>query len=214
MHSIKVLVYDDNSDRRESLLALLSLADDMECLGAFPDCSFVADHMNIYDPDIVLMDIDMPLINGIEGLKIIQSKKVKAKVLMQTVFEENEKIFESIRYGATGYILKSEPPIKILEAIRNVQAGGAIMTASVAIKVLQYFQNTQTKTASKEDYGLSDREIEVLRLLSDGNSYKMIAAHLGVTYFTINAHLKKIYEKLQVHSASEAIAIAIRQKLV
>src|SRR5574343_29939 len=135
MPVIRVLIYDDNPDRRESLLALLSLADDMEGVGAFPDCSEVDEQIDLYSPDIVLMDIDMPNVNGIEGLKMIQSKKSRSKVLMQTVFEENDKIFDCIRNGATGYILKSEPPVKILEAIRNVYEGGAIMTASVAVKV-------------------------------------------------------------------------------
>ena len=214
MQSVKVIIYDDNADRRDSLVALLSLTDDLCCLGAFPDCSLVEDQMLDLRPNVVLMDIDMPNVNGIEGLKIIREKAPAVKVLMQTVFEDNERIFDSIRFGATGYILKSEPPVRILEAIRNVNEGGAIMTASVAIKVLHYFQEKKSVPELSENYGLSEREKEVLRLLSDGNSYKMIAAKLGVTYFTINAHLKKIYEKLQVHSASEAVALAIRQKLV
>jgi len=213
MLKIKVLIYDDNADRRESLTALLLLADDMECLGSFPDCSQVAAEIKDLQPDVVLMDIDMPNVNGIEGLKIIRQHFPKVKVLMQTVFEQHEKIFESIRLGATGYILKTELPDRILEAIRNVYEGGAMMTPSVAVKVLQYFQQ-ETILLPRTDYDLSEREKEVLKLLADGNSYKMIAGKLAVTYFTVNAHLKKIYEKLQVHSASEAVAMALRQKLV
>ena len=132
---------------------------------------------------------------------------------MQTVFEQHETIFESIRLGATGYILKTELPDRILEAIRNVHEGGAMMTPSVAVKVLQYFQH-ETILLPRTDYELSEREKEVLKLLADGNSYKMIAGKLAITYFTVNAHLKKIYEKLQVHSAGEAVAMALRQKLV
>ena len=213
MSKIKVLIYDDNADRRESLAALLLLADDMLYTGSFPDCSQVEEEIEALQPDVVLMDIDMPNVNGIEGLQIIRQHFPKVKVLMQTVFEQNEKIFDSIRLGATGYILKTEPPEKILEAIRNVNEGGATMTPSVAVKVLQYFQH-ETIQLPQTDYELSEREKEVLKLLADGNSYKMIAAKLGITYFTVNAHLKKIYDKLQVHSAGEAVAMALRQKLV
>jgi DNA-binding NarL/FixJ family response regulator len=213
MPKIKVLIYDDNEDRRDSLSALLLLAEEMQCVGAFPDCLHVKEEIGSLQPNVVLMDIDMPNVNGIEGLKTIRRHFPEVKVLMQTVFEENEKIFDSIRFGATGYILKTEAPHKILDAIRNVNEGGAIMTASVAAKVLQYFQQEATPV-TRADYDLSDREKEVLKLLADGNSYKMIAGRLSITYFTVNAHLKKIYEKLQVHSASEAVAMALRQKLV
>ena len=204
MPKIKVLIYDDNEDRRDSLSALLLLADEMQCVGDFPDCSNVQEQIRTLQPNVVLMDIDMPNVNGIEGLKIIRLHFPEVKVLMQTVFEQNEKIFDSIRFGAAGYILKTETPTRILEAI---------MTASVAAKVLQYFRQEATPVA-QADYDLSDRENEVLKLLADGNSYKMIAGKLSITYFTVNAHLKKIYEKLQVHSASEAVAMALRQKLV
>lgn len=213
MPAIKVLVYDDNADRRESLQALLLLADDMECVGGFADCSAVQEQVALLSPDVVLMDIDMPHVNGIEGLKIIHQFFPQVKVLMQTVFEQNEKIFESIRCGASGYILKTEMPDRILEAIRNVNEGGAIMTASVAAKVLFYFQQ-EVPPPVLQQFDLSEREKEVLKLLADGNSYKMIAAKLSITYFTVNAHLKKIYEKLQVHSASEAVSVALRNSLV
>lgn len=213
MCSIKVLVYDDNEDRRESLSALLLLTEEMCCVGSFPDCTLVKEQVEQLQPQVVLMDIDMPHVNGIEGLQIIRQHFPEVKVLMQTVFEQNEKIFESIRLGAAGYILKTETPTRILESIRNVNEGGAMMTASVAAKVLHFFQET-VKPVVQTDYDLSDREKEVLKLLADGNSYKMIAGKLTITYFTVNAHLKKIYEKLQVHSASEAVAMALRQKLV
>jgi DNA-binding NarL/FixJ family response regulator len=158
------------------------------------------------------MDIDMPNVDGIEGLKRIHSLNPAIKVIMQTVFEQNQKIFESIRNGAAGYILKTEPPERILNAIRDVYNGGATMTPAVAVKVLQFFYE---ETVTRQfDYALSEREKSVLKLLSDGNSYKMIAQKLGVTYFTVNAHLKSIYDKLNVHSAAEAIALAYRDKLV
>ena len=213
MFRIKVIIYDDNEDRRDSLFALLSTAANMECVGSFPDCTKVEDQVRELQPDLVLMDIDMPHVNGIDGLKIIHQHFPAVKVLMQTVFEQNEKIFESLRHGAAGYILKTEPPARIIEAIHQVYEGGAIMTPSVAVKVLLYFQQEVPQTKPIQ-FDLSDREKEVLKLLADGNSYKMIASRLAITYFTVNAHLKKIYEKLQVHSASEAVSVAIRNSLV
>ncbi len=213
MPDIKVLIYDDNADRRESLSALLTLSEGLVCCGSFPDCSNVAEEVKTLLPDVVLMDIDMPNVNGIEGLKIIHLQFPGVRVLMQTVFEQNDKIFDSLRYGAAGYILKTEPPSRIIEAIHLVYEGGAIMTPSVAVKVLHYFQ--QEVPATKPVlFDLSEREKEVLKLLADGNSYKMIASRLEITYFTVNAHLKKIYEKLQVHSASEAVSVALRNSLV
>jgi DNA-binding NarL/FixJ family response regulator len=213
MPDIKVLIYDDNADRRESLAALLSLAGNLHCKGSFSDCSHVEEEVGAHSPDVVLMDIDMPNVDGIEGLKIIHQKFPGVKVLMQTVFEQNEKIFESLRHGAAGYILKTEPPARITEAIHQVFEGGAIMTPSVAVKVLQYFQQ-ELPVKEPVQFDLSDREKEVLKLLADGNSYKMIASRLDITYYTVNAHLKKIYEKLQVHSASEAVSVALRNSLV
>lgn len=213
MPAIKVIVYDDNADRRDSLTALLAMTPDLECAGSFADCSDVEEQVRLLQPDVVLMDIDMPHVDGIEGLKIIHQKFPAVKVLMQTVFEQNEKIFDSIRYGATGYILKTEAPGRIVEAIEQVNNGGAIMTPSVALKVLHFFQQ-DLPIKPPQQFNLSERESEVLKLLADGNSYKMIAAKLSITYFTVNAHLKKIYEKLQVHSASEAVSVALRNSLV
>jgi DNA-binding NarL/FixJ family response regulator len=213
MPAIKVIIYDDNADRRDSLTALLAMTPDLECAGSFADCSDVEEQVMRLQPDVVLMDIDMPHVDGIEGLKIIHQKFPAVKVLMQTVFEQNEKIFDSIRYGATGYILKTEAPGRIVEAIEQVNNGGAIMTPSVALKVLHFFQQ-DLPVKPPQQFNLSERESEVLKLLADGNSYKMIAAKLSITYFTVNAHLKKIYEKLQVHSASEAVSVALRNSLV
>jgi DNA-binding NarL/FixJ family response regulator len=163
-------------------------------------------------PDVVLMDIDMPLVNGIAGLKLIRKHAPETMVIMQTVFEEEEKIFDAIRSGAHGYFLKKTPPQKLIEGIRDVRDGGAPMTASVARKVLEVFQHQPQRGANKFD--LTDREFEILSHLVKGMSYKMIADKAEISWHTVNSHCKKIYEKLHVHSASEAVAKAIDQKII
>ena len=206
----KVFIYEDNRDRREGLLSLLHLAPNIECVGAEPDCSTIEFDLKRTLPNIVLMDIDMPNVNGIEGLKIIKKQFPTIKVLMQTVFEENEKIFESLKYGAEGYILKKEAPQKIIDAIEEILSGGAMMTPSIAMKVMAHFKQQQNLDTTIET--LTDKEREVLKYLSEGYSYKMAAAEMTISYSTVNSHIKHIYEKLQVHSMGEAISIALKNK--
>jgi len=160
--------------------------------------------METWSPDVVLMDINMPETDGIEGLKIIKKSWPHIKVLMQTVFDDTEKVFECIRNGASGYILKKDPPQRILQAIQEVYDGGAVMNPGIAIKVLEYFQ------PAREGNPLSRRETEVLKLLSEGMSYKMVADKLFLSFNTVNTHIKHIYEKLHVSSLGEAIAYYYR----
>lgn len=209
---IKVLVYDDNKGRREGLELLINESQDMSCIATFENCSHVVEQIVEYKPDVVLMDIDMPLVNGIEGLKLIRKHAPDTMVIMQTVFEEEEKIFDAIRSGAHGYFLKKTPPMKLIEGIRDVREGGAPMTASVARKVLEVFQRQPAK--SKNSFDLTEREYEVLNHLVKGMSYKMIADIENISWHTVNSHCKRIYEKLHVHSASEAVAKAIDHKIV
>lgn len=210
---IKVLVYDDNRGRQEALQLLLSESSGMEFLGAFQNCNNVVSEVRHLKPDVVLMDIDMPGVNGIEGLKLIRKNFPGVMVVMQTVFEEEERIFEAIQSGAHGYFLKKTPPHKLIEGINDVLEGGAPMTASVARKVLEMFQkkpNVKTDT----NFELTERELQILSLLVKGMSYKMIADQCSISWHTVNSHFKKIYEKLHVHSATEAVAKAIDQKIV
>jgi DNA-binding NarL/FixJ family response regulator len=202
--AIKVFVYDDNESRRDSLKALLDLTPEIEFTGAAPDCSNVENDMARYNPDVVLMDINMPNVDGMEGLKQIRKSFPHIKVLMQTVFDDNEKIFNSIRNGASGYVLKKDPPQRILQAIHEVNEGGAVMNPGIAQKVLDFFHPKKVK------HPLSDREVQVLTLLSDGLSYKMVADKLGLSFHTVNTHAKNIYEKLHVASLGEAIAYYYR----
>jgi DNA-binding NarL/FixJ family response regulator len=197
---IKVFIYDDNHPRRDSLKALLELSPEMSFCGEAINCSTVVDDMETNFPDVVLMDINMPLVNGIEGLKKIKQNYPHIKVLMQTVFDDTDKIFECIRNGASGYILKKDSPQRILQAIQEVYDGGAVMNPGIALKVLDYF------TPQKIDNPLSKRETEVLELLAEGISYKMIADKLFLSFNTVNTHVKHIYEKLHVSSIGEAVA--------
>lgn len=210
---IKVAIFEDNKVLRESLQQLVNNAEDMYCTGAFPDANKILRNMQSSNPDVVMMDINMPGISGIEAVQQIKEKYPDVQILMQTVFEENDKIFAAICAGASGYILKKTVPQKMLDAIRETYNGGAPMTASVAVKVLQMFRS-QSSADKKEYIDLSDREKEILALLVKGKSYKTIAAECFVSIDTVKTHVKHIYEKLHVHSKSEAVAKAIHQKLV
>ncbi len=208
---IRLAIYDDNQQRRESLETLLTLNPEIEWVGSFPDCSDVLAEMESLHPDLVLMDIGMPHVNGIEGVGLIKGRFPNIKVIMQTVFENEEKIFAALQAGADGYILKNSSPEKLLQSIDDVSKGGAYLTPSVALRVMKHFEQ---KVPAKAAFNLSAREQEVLVLLTEGNSYKMAADKLSVSYFTVNSHVKKIYEKLQVHSVTEAVSVALKNKLV
>jgi len=211
--AIRVFVYDDNIGRQEALQLLLETTQDMQYIGAKQNCSNVIEDIKYARPDVVLMDIDMPKVNGIAGLKLIRQYAPNVFIIMQTVFEDEEKIFDAIRSGAHGYFLKKTEPLKLIEGIREVLQGGAPMTASVAKKVLEVF-NQQPIKPIENAFDLTNREKEILTLLSKGMSYKMIAASGHISFNTVNSHLKRIYEKLQVHSATEAVVLALEKKLV
>jgi DNA-binding NarL/FixJ family response regulator len=197
---IKVFIYDDNNARRDSLKALMELSPELLFAGEAANCKDVIEDMQTFFPDVVLMDINMPSVDGIEGLKSIKKKFPHIKVLMQTVFDDTDKVFECIRNGASGYILKKDSPQRILQAIQEVYDGGAVMNPSIALKVLDYFQ------PQKKENPLTSRETQVLVLLAEGLSYKMVADKLFLSFNTVNTHIKHIYEKLHVSSIGEAIA--------
>ena len=208
---IRVTLYEDNIDLRESMEVLLRGTPGIEFTGAFMNCNDVLAQMKELKPEIVLMDIDMPGINGIEGLKLIKKSFPEIEILMLTVFDDNERIFESICAGASGYILKTVSPAEIISAIHELHNGGAPMSPSIARKVLRLFPKTSTAAPV---YDLTAREAETLSWLAKGYSYKMISEQMQVTIHTVNAHCKKIYEKLHVHSNTEAIAKAMNEKIV
>jgi len=197
---IRIFIYDDSNERRDSLKALLMLNDNLKFVGEAINCVTVLNDIETYYPDVVLMDINMPEVNGLEGLRLIKIHHPDVKVLMQTAFDDSDKIFTSIKNGASGYILKNDKPQRILQAIEEVNEGGAAMNPAIAQKVLDYFKPKEIKNP------LSPKENEVLTHLAEGLSYKMVADKLGVSYATVNTHAKRIYEKLHISSLGEAIA--------
>ncbi len=211
---IKVMIFDDNQGRLESLSMLINQFDDMTCVGTFENCENIIERVKATMPDVVLMDIDMPGLNGIEGLKLIRRSVPGVLVIMQTVFEDEDKIFEAVKSGAHGYFLKKTSPAKLIEGIRDVMEGGAPMTPSVAKKVLEAFTRPSLNKKRGAEFDLTPRELEILGHLVKGASYKMIADACGISWHTVNSHFKKIYEKLHVHSATEAISVAIEQKII
>lgn len=210
---IKVLIYEDNPQLRESLFMLLNGSDGFIVVGAFGNPVNIVSQCQSLQPDIVLMDIDMPEVSGIEGLKIIREIDSELKVLMLTVFDDNQNVFDAIKNGANGYILKKTPPAKLIEYIQEANTGGAPMSSSIATQVLKMFSATHNQNTKQENYNLSDRETEVLQLLVNGYSYKMIASEMFISIDTVRSHIKKIYEKLHVNSKSEAVAKAFKGKL-
>jgi DNA-binding NarL/FixJ family response regulator len=210
---IRVVIFEDNNSLRNGLYQLIDGSEGYKCVGAFGDCSMLMKNIEETKPHVILMDIELPGISGIEAVKMLRAKNNKVKVLMQTIFEENDKIFQSILYGASGYILKNTPPARILEAIKETHEGGAPMSPSIATKVLKMVQ--LTNEASNEDsFDLSEREKEILSYLVKGMSYKLVADECFVSVDTVRGHIRNIYEKLHVHSKSEAVAKAIKGKLV
>jgi DNA-binding NarL/FixJ family response regulator len=213
MNNIKVVIFEDNTNLRRGLTTLINGSDGFECAGAFGNCDKLIKNITDTKPDVVLMDIEMPGMDGIEAVKMLKPQFPEIKILMETIFEDDEKVFHSICSGAEGYILKNTPPSQILDAIREIHEGGAPMTPSIASKVLAMFKSG-TSFSKDESYNLTDREMEVLKYLVDGMSYKLIAEKCFVSIDTVSSHVKNIYKKLQVHSKSEAVAKAIKGKIV
>ncbi len=210
---IGVAVFDDHAGRRAALEVLLNLQHDMHCCGTYGNCSGIVAALAQNPPQVVLMDVDMPEVNGIEGVRLLRRHYPEVFIIMQTVFDEDTTIFDSILAGANGYVLKGTPPEKLTDAIREVVQGGAPMTPSIARRTLELFRNT-SKTFTDEAHDLSAREVEVLALLAKGHSQKSIATELFLSVYTVNNHVKKIYQKLKAHKVSEAVSIALKRGIV
>jgi DNA-binding NarL/FixJ family response regulator len=210
---IRVAIFEDNSSMREGLFQLINGSNGFICTGAFPNCDDLLNRIQKSQPDVIVMDIEMPGISGIEGVKMVKENFPDIKVMMETIFEDDEKIFDSICSGAEGYILKNTPPAEILKAIKEIHEGGSPMTPTIANRVLKMVKG-QRPSVSKNVFNLTDREKEILSCLVEGMSYKLIADECIISIDTVNVHIKNIYKKLQVHSKSEAVAKAIKRNLV
>jgi DNA-binding NarL/FixJ family response regulator len=205
-------IIEDNDVLRKSVGLLLQNSGRYEVVFALPDARRLLAEAGTSMPRLLLMDIDMPGINGIEAVGLVKKEYPVIDVVMFTVFEDEEKIFRSIMAGASGYLLKKMPPSKILEALDDFIVGGAPMTGSIAMKVLQMFRKQSNQQAAV--FNLSPRELEILNSLADGKSYKAIAADRFISIETVRSHVKNIYEKLHVHSKAEAVSKAFREKLL
>jgi DNA-binding NarL/FixJ family response regulator len=208
----RILLYDDNDALRQSIQTLIGDEHDMEFIAGIPNAETVETDIRELEPDVVLMDIDMPVVNGVQAVERIRRINDTLPIIMLTVFDDNENIFKAICAGASGYILKRYASIEIPDAIRNVLTGGAPMTGTIARKVLQMVPRADNTKEEKTD--LSEKEISILQLLVQGFSYKMIAAQLKISHDTVRFYIKKIYDKLHVHTATEAVSKAIRDRLI
>jgi DNA-binding NarL/FixJ family response regulator len=206
---VSILLYEDNTMLRESISSMIRLDEQFVVSGAFENVLFAESQISEIKPDIVLMDIDMPGRTGIEAVKQIRASGVKVPILMLTVFDDTEHVFEALRAGASGYLLKKHLSTKLFDSIAEVLQGGAPMSPAIALMVITSFQKQQVN-----QYQLTVRENEILTSLAKGNSYKLMAAEFSVTVDTVRAHIKKIYEKLQVHSQTEAVSKALKERLV
>lgn len=211
MNQLRVSIFEDNRKYRESLEFTILTSPGLQLCGSFGDTNRLIQRIQDNNPDVVLMDINIPGISGIEATREIRTHFPHIQVCIQTVFEEDDKVFASLCAGASGYILKNTTAEKVLQAIREVADGGAFFTPSIAKKILHNFQ-LQPQRA--EYIQLSDREKEILGLLVEGMSYKMIADSCNVSFHTIHTHVKNIYSKLHVQSKGEAVAKALKNKLV
>lgn len=207
-----ILIYEDNNDFREALVQLISTSDSFECKGAYRNCNEILNHVTATQPAVVLMDIDMPDMNGIEGVRLIRGVNKDIKIIMLTVFDDNKSVINAICAGASGYLLKKNCLNKLFDAIHEVLEGGAPMSAAIARMVLEFVATGSPVPA--EQYHLTEREKTVLSYLVKGYSYKMIAHSMDISIETIKTHIRNIYEKLQVHNQSEAVAKAIKNRIV
>jgi DNA-binding NarL/FixJ family response regulator len=213
MKKIGVTVFEDNLHLRDSLYFLINSEADMECLSAQPNANNIANAFKPQLPDVVLMDIEMPGISGIDAVRKLKAEFPSVQVLMQTIFQDDDSIFNAICAGASGYLLKSASPQQYIQAIRDVHQGGSPMSGPVARKVLTLFQKTVVPE-KKIQYDLTQKEKEVLSNLVEGKSFKMIADALSISYETVRSHMKSIYGKLHVHSNTEAVIKALKEKIV
>jgi len=210
---IKVTIVEDKPTIREGLGLMIKATDGMTCVSSYQSCEDLLEQLEDDDPDVLLMDIGLPGMSGIEGVKKVKQILPECNIIMLTVYEENEKIFDALCAGASGYLVKTTSPTELIEAIKDAHSGGSPMSSHIARKVVNFFQKNPIKVLPTE-YNLSKRETEILQSLSKGNSYKLIADELFISIDTVRFHIRNIYRKLQVNSQTEALSKAFRDGLI
>jgi len=210
---IDVSIFEDNNALRNSLNLLIDGTEGLNMVGLHGNGEGIQEIVKKEKPQVILMDLNMPVVGGLEAIRLVREMDRDVKIIVLTVFEDNEKVFTALQCGADGYLLKKSPPNELLDSIRKVMKGGAPLTPAIARMVVNFFRNDEFQK-DKKSIKLTAQETKVLRLLSKGNSYKMIADHLFVSIDTIRSHIKNIYKKLQVHSKSEAVQKAVEHRIL
>lgn len=209
---LRVAIIEDERDIREGLATLIRLSGNYRCSGVYRSMEEAIAQIASDVPDGALVDIGLPGMNGIDGIRLLKQRHPAMRLIMLTVYEQDEFIFDALCAGACGYLLKKTPPARLIEGVREAMEGGAPMSPEVASKVIRLFR--EIRPPDRVDYHLTPHELRLLRMLVDGHNYKTAAADLRVSVSTVAFHMRNIYEKLQVHSKSEAVAKALRSRLV
>ena len=210
--NIKVAIVEDQRDIREGLASLIKFTDGYQCTGSFRSMEEALEKIRFDLPHIMLVDIGLPGISGIEGIRLLKESYPEMLLLMLTVYDDDEMIFDALCAGACGYLLKKTAPASLIESLKEAMTGGAPMSPEVARRVIKLFR--EIRPPDRADYKLTPHELRLLRLLVEGHNYKTAATAQGVSVTTIAFHMRNIYEKLQVHSKSEAVSKALRNRLV
>lgn len=208
---VRLLLFEDNPGLRETLVQFVHESDTHEVVGAYAHCDNWRELMANHSPDVIIMDIEMPGIGGMRGVREIKTAMPQAKVIMYTVFDDDERIFDCLCFGANGYILKNTSLQNLIDGVDEVMNGGAMMSPYVAARAISFFSRSKQVNYS---YGLSARETEILHLLARGKTYKRIAQEANISAETVKKHLKNVYTKLQVGCGTEAVAKALRESII
>jgi len=209
---IKTAVIEDMREIRDGLTTLINFTDGFRCTGSYRSVEEALAQLGNDVPDVLLSDIGLPGVSGIEGVRLLKERYPQMQILMLTVYDDDDRIFDALCAGASGYLLKRTPPAKLLENIREAMSGGAPVSPEVASRVIKFFR--EFHSAERTDYELTPHETRLLKLLTEGYNYTTAAEKLGVSYNTIKFHVRHIFDKLQVHSKSEAVLKAMRDRLV
>ena len=211
--TINVAIIEDRREIRDGLCMLINGTEGFRCMGKFGSMEEGLRRLNAADlPDVVLSDIGLPGMNGIEGIKILKEKFPELLVIMLSIYDDDERIFDALCAGACGYLLKKTPPVRLLESLKEAVSGGSPMSPEVARRVITLFRDI--RPPERADYDLTPHETRLLKMLVEGHNYKTAAAEIGVTVHAVSFHMRHIYEKLQVHTKSEAVSLALRDRLI